>query len=101
MAETMKSGPSADPQPAEASESARPARRPRPPKMLWPVIFGSVLALIAGTLVILWPVLQAAGAAIGVGMVVAILVLSLTPLLLLGGILRRGRHSRSSEKDEV
>ena len=102
MAEIMKSGSPADPQPVEASESARAAPRPRRAEILWRIVFAGVLALTAGTLVLLWPVFRAAGAPVGVGMAVAILVLSLTPVLLFRRVLRRAAGSHPNEKkDEV
>ena len=70
--------------------------------MLWPVLFGLYSALIAGALAFLWPLLKMGGTGLGLGMVVALLVLSFTPLLLLRGILRRTPASRNrDEKEEI
>lgn len=101
MTEIMKSGSPADTQAAEVSGTARAARRPRREEILWRIVFAVVLALITGTFVILWPAFKAAGAAIGVGMAVALLVLSLTPVLLLRGVLRRAPGAEAAQKDEL
>lgn len=64
-------------------------------------LFGLYLALLGGALAILWPLLKMAGTALAMGMVAAVLVLSLTPLLLLHSTLRRTRaSSHHSEKGE-
>lgn len=72
------------PFPAERRHSP-PAttQRDRRRGFLWPVLFGSVLALLAGTFVILWPLVEAAGAGVALAMALALLVLSLTPVMLL------------------
>lgn len=77
-------------------------RRDRRHGFLWPVLFGSVLALLAGTFVVLWPVFRAAGAGVALGMVVALVVLSLTPVMLLRKALSRpsGPHAEDREADE-
>ena len=80
-----------------AFSEAGAAKAPRRQTIMWKVVFGSVLALIAVTLVILWPVFKAAGAAVGTGMALAIVVLSLTPLLLLGATLRRASASQAAD----
>ena len=80
-----------------ASSDAGVAKAPRRQAIMWKVVVGSVLALIAVTLVILWPVFKAAGAAVGTGMALAIVVLSLTPLLLLGATLRRTSASQVTD----
>lgn len=68
---------------------------------IWKIFAGAVLALIAFTLVILWPVFKAAGPAPGTAMALAIVVLSLIPLLLLGTILRRPPGSQAAENSKV
>lgn len=70
-------------------------------RLLWRLFFGSVLALLAGALLILWPVFEAAGTALGAFMIVALLVLSLTPLFLLRSTLRRTAAIRPEKKEEV
>ena len=70
--------------------------------MLWPVLFGLFLAFLAGALAILWPLLKMGGTGLALGMVAAVLVLSLTPLLLLRSLLRRTSvSSQGSEKEEI
>lgn len=80
-----------------ASNDGGAAKVPRRPPIIWKIFFGSVLALIAVTFVILWPVFKAAGLAVGTGMALAIVVLSLTPLLLLGATLRRTSTSQAAD----
>ena len=67
----------------------------------WKIFFWAVLALIAGTLAILWPVFKAAGPAPGTAMALAIVVLSLIPILLLGTILRRAPGSQAAENSQA
>ena len=70
-------------------------------KLLWPVLIGSCLALVAGALAVLWPLLKMGGTALALGASVAVLVLSLTPLLLLRGILRRTPASQREETEDI
>lgn len=72
-------------------------RRP----MVWPVLFGLFLAFLAGAIVILWPLFRMGGMGVALGMVAAVLVLSLTPLLLLRGLLRRAPASGEGSKEEI
>ena len=68
--------------------------------MFWPVLFGSCLALVTGALAVLWPLLNMGGTGLALGASVVVLVLSLTPLLLLRGILRRTPASSQREETE-
>ena len=67
----------------------------------WRVFFGVTVLLLAGVVVILWPVFEAAGTILGAVMPTAMLVLSLTPLFLLRSILRRTAASHPDEKEEA
>lgn len=69
---------------------------------LWPVLFGSVLVLLAGTFVVLWPVFKAAGAAVALGMALALVVVSLAPLIVLRKTVNRmsGPHVEDHEGSE-
>lgn len=90
-----------DPISREGSEDSRRAsgglgnRRGR---LIWRLLFGSVLALLAGAMVILWPIFEAAGTALGAFMIVAVLILSLTPLFLLRSTLRRTAAYRADNE---
>ena len=84
-----------------APSNAGAAKAPGRPPIIWKVVSGSVLALIAVTLVILWPVFKAAGPAVGTGMALAIVVLSLTPLLLLRATLRRASGSQAADDSQA
>ena len=79
---------------AESSSSAAGEKGSgRRQKMVWPVLFGLYLVLLVGALAVLWPLLKMAGFGIALVMVAAVLVVSLTPLLLLRSTLRRARSS--------
>jgi type VI protein secretion system component VasK len=67
----------------------------------WRVVSGLVLVLIAVTLVILWPAFKAAGPAPGTALALAIVVLSLIPLLLLRTIWRRPPSSQAADNAQV
>lgn len=84
-----------------ASSDAGAAKASRHHSSIWKVLAGLVLALIAVTLVILWPVFKAAGPAPGTAMALAIVVLSLIPLLLLNTMLRRAPSSQPAENSQV
>ena len=72
------------------------------PGIGWSLIFGFNVAVVAGGVAILWPVLKMAGTALAVGMVVALVIISLTPLLLLRTILRSAPASNhESDKEEI
>lgn len=60
-----------------------------PRKNLWPVLLWLTLLFVGGGVAFLWPVFEAVGTGVAVGMIPAVLVLSLTPLLLLRTILKR------------
>lgn len=63
-----------------------------------PVLFGIVFGIVAGGLVILWPLFTAADSALARGLVVAVFLLSVgLPLLLLRSILRRRPFRRDEE----
>jgi type VI protein secretion system component VasK len=68
---------------------------------MWKIVFGSVLALLAAMLVILWPVFNAAGPAPGTAMALAVVVLSLIPLLLLRTIWRRPPRPQAAENAQA
>jgi len=85
----------------ESSRGTSVGQGGRRGRLIWRLLFGSVLALLAGALVILWPVFEAAGTALGAFMIVALLVLSLTPLFLLRSTLRRTAAIRPEKKEEV
>ena len=84
-----------------ASSDAGAAKPPRRSTIIGKVVSGAVLALIAVALVILWPVFKAAGPAVGTGMALAIVVLSLTPRLLLGAALRRASKSEAADDSQA
>ena len=69
------------------SVSPQPGRVPH--EYLWPAILWLTLLFVGGGLAFLWPVFEAVGAGVAVGMIAAVLILSLTPLLLLRTILKR------------
>lgn len=102
MPVTRKSGPSAKRPTASdkawlSTMSAERGRRRSSPRR--PLLFGLVLGIVAGGLVVLWPFFAAAESALARGLVVAVFLLSLgLPLLLLRSILRR-RPSRPGEED--
>ena len=83
------------------SSDAGLATTPRRQKIIWKVVSGSVLALTALALVVLWPVFRAAGPVLGTGMALAVLGLSLAPLLLLGATLRRARDLQADENSQL
>lgn len=83
------------------SSDAGLAKSPRRQRIIWKIVSGSVLALIAVALVVLWPVFKAAGPVLGTGMALAILGLSLAPLLLLGATLRRARDLQAAENSQL
>ena len=84
-----------------ASGDAGAAKASRRQTIILNIVYASVLALIAVALVILWPVFKAAGPALGIGMALAIVVLSLTPLLLLRATLRRAPGLQAPENSEA
>lgn len=65
----------------------------------WRLFFGFVLLLLAGAILILWPLFEAAGPILGVLMLAALLVLSLTPFVLLGRTLRRTANPTDENND--
>lgn len=98
MTARRNSSPSAKPPNAsdEAWPSTSSAGRGRR-RVRRPVLFGLILGMVAGGLVILWPFFRAAESALARGLVMAVFLLSLgLPLLLLRSILRR-RPSRNEE----
>lgn len=102
MPATRKSDPS-DKRPTASDKtglsrlSAVRGRRRSSPRR--PVLFGLVLGIVAGPLVVLWPFFAAAESALARGLVVAVFLLSVAlPLLLLRSILRR-LPSRPDEED--
>lgn len=77
--------------------SVVPHRRRAPHKALWPVILWLTLLVVGGGLAFLWPVFEAVGAGVAAGMIAAVLILSLTPLLLLRTILKRAPAETNEE----
>ena len=73
----------------------------RGPKFLWPTIFGLTAAFVTGGLVFLWPMLKMAGFGVALLMVVAVLVSSLTPLLLLRRTLGNSSEGKADEEKSV
>lgn len=91
---------SATPGRAARSRSAAGASRGRSRGFLWPVLVAANLALIAGGLALLWPVFKVAGTGLALGMVAAVLLVSLTPLLLLRRVLRRPSAPNTPSQDQ-
>ncbi len=67
--------------------------------MVWPVLFALVLGSTLGALVLLWPALAAAGMPIAFAIGLAVLVVSLGPVLLLRGLMLRPADQEPSEQD--
>ena len=89
--------------PETSQSSRRMSGRPRGRRhtILWRLILPLAVALLTGAIVILWPVFDAAGAALGAFMLAAVLILSLVPILLLRSTLRRTAATRRNEEAEV
>ena len=76
--------------------AAKPPLARTPNKHLWSILLWLTLLFVGGGLAFLWPVFEAVGTGVAVGMIAAVLVLTLAPLLLLRTILKRA----SAETDD-
>ena len=70
-------------------------------KFLWPIIFGLTVAFVIGGLVFLWPMLKMAGFGLALLMVVAVLISSLTPLLLLRRAMGNSLEEKADEEKSM
>ena len=84
-----------------ANSGAAPVLRASSHRLGWSALIALNLLVVVGGIGVLWPSLQMAGKALAFGMVAAVLVLSLTPLVLLRSMLRKNASSsiRREEKE--
>ena len=69
-------------------------------RRLWVLIFAATVLLVGGTIAVLWPAFEAAGAPVAAGMIAALLAFSLGPALLLRKLMRQPRHRADEEAAE-
>lgn len=106
MPNRSEKGRSANPPPIFAhvegkrTSAVRQSRSSRRSKLLWPVLCGLTLAFLAGGLAFLWPILKMAGLEVALVVVVAVILSSLIPLLLLRRILRSAPAPEGEETSE-